>query len=78
MSDVEAWLEAHADALSAIAADAEVESRVVHLVAVLVLAGLDDRMIRDQLGGLDRPGEGSPDAAEGAARVLGPIRRLAA
>ena len=77
MSDVEQWLEANAPALAAVAQECAVEARVVRLVAVLVLAGLDDQEIRDQLvSALDV--RDSDLSVEAGVRTVPRIRRLAA
>ncbi len=78
MSDVGEWLEDNAGALAAIAEETRTEARLVHLVAVLVFAGLDDEAIRDQLSGVRRAPHGPGDTVEAATRSLPRIRRLAA
>jgi hypothetical protein len=76
-SDVELCLEANTDALAEIAAETEFEGQLVHLVAVLVLAGLDDATIHAQLHGLMQSLNGRRSPLAGASDALERIRRLA-
>ena len=78
MSDVEDWLRAHDAELAAIARSAEVESSVVHLVAVLVLAGINDEQVYEELYHLVPPADGRRPPFAGVARVLGDIHRMTA
>ncbi len=77
MSDVEDWIRLHDEELAEIASAADLESSVVHLVAVLVLAGIQDNQIFDQLHALVSSLEGSHHPLAGAPRALEAIHRLA-
>lgn len=52
VSHIGDWLEANSEALSEIVTETGLDSRLVHMVTVLVLAGLSDAEIHDQLFGL--------------------------
>jgi len=52
MSDIDDWLRAHEEELAQIARGTDLESSLVHLAAVLVLAGIEDAQIYDQLHAL--------------------------
>lgn len=77
MSEIAEWLEANAEVLSALCSRTGLDERLVHLVAVLVLDGLDDRQIDAQvLGhGMSPGGNGGDEALSFAVRE---IRKLAA
>jgi len=77
VSEIDEWLQANADALASIADETEFEARLVHLVAVLVLAGLDDETIHGQLVGLMEVLNGHRSPLEGEAAALDRIRYLA-
>lgn len=78
MSDVTDWLEANADELEHIGCKSGLDARLVRLVAVLALAGLEDEQIREQLFNLEvRPHRTT--ASLGVVKVaLEQVRRLAA
>ena len=78
MSEIDQWIEANAQALASIAEETELEGRLVHLVAVLVLAGLDDETIHGQLLGLMEVLNSRRSPLDGAAAALERIRHLAA
>ncbi len=78
MSEIDEWIEANAQALASIAEQTEFEERLVHLVAVLVLAGLDDATIHGQLRGLMEALNGRRSPLDGAAAALEQIRHLTA
>ena len=52
MSEIEEWIRFHDEELAEIAATADLESALLHLVAVRVLAGFEDDQIYDQLHNL--------------------------
>jgi len=78
MSDVEDWIRVHDEELAQIATTVHLEASVVHLVAVLVYAGVEDAQIFDQLDHLLPSIDGPPHSLAGAARAVEEIRRLAA
>jgi hypothetical protein len=53
MSQVEEWLHANKDRLAEIASRSDTSEDLVHLAAVLVLAGLSDAQIREQLASVE-------------------------
>jgi len=77
MSDIEDWLRAHEEELAQIARGTDLESALVHLTAVLVLAGIEDTQIYDQLHALVVSLDGQRHPLAGAPRALEEIRRLA-
>jgi len=77
MSDVADWLRAHEADLAEIAEIAEIDAGLVHLAAVLVLAGIEDAQINDQLHGLVVSLNGQRHPLAGAPRALDEIHRLA-
>jgi hypothetical protein len=77
MSDIEDWLEAHEGDLAQIAESADLDAGLVHLTAVLVLAGIEDAQIYDQLQGLVASLNGRRHPLAGAPRALEEIHRLA-
>jgi len=77
MSDIDDWLRAHEEELAQIARGADLESSLVHLAAVLVLAGIEDAQIYDQLHALVVSLDGQRHPLAGAPRALEEIRRLA-
>jgi hypothetical protein len=52
MSDIDDWLQAHEADLDEIARETDVASALVRLAAILVLAGIEDAQIEDELHGL--------------------------
>jgi len=76
MSDIDDWLRDHEDDLGQIARETDVASALVRLAAVLVLAGMDDAQIEDQLYGLVSLHDQRYPLA-GAPRALEEIHRLA-
>jgi len=78
VSDVTEWLEANAETRARLFSQPGLEPRVVHLVAVLVLAGLDDEQIDAQLFGHGISVNGQPKCRARLPRALKVIRRLAA
>jgi len=77
MSDIEDWLRAHEEELADIARGTDLESALVHLTAVLVLAGIEDAQIYDQLHALVVSLDGQRHPLAGAPRALEEISRLA-
>ena len=76
MSDIDEWLQANEGDLDQIARETDLASALVRLAAVLVLAGMDDAQIEDQLHGLiSLHDERYP--LSGAPRALEEIHRLA-
>jgi hypothetical protein len=53
MSQVEEWLHANKDRLAEIASRSDTSEDLVHLAAVLILAGLSDAQIREQLASVE-------------------------
>lgn len=76
MSDVDDWLRAHESDLCEIARATDTASALVRLAAVLVLAGIEDSQIEDQLHGLVSLHDQRYPLA-GAPRALAEIHRLA-
>jgi hypothetical protein len=76
MSDIDDWLRDHESDLVEIARETDVASALVRLAAVLVLAGIEDAQIEDQLHGLVSLDDQRYPLA-GAARALEEIHRLA-
>jgi len=76
MSDIDDWLQAHESDLAEIARATDVASALVRLAAVLVLAGIEDAQIEDQLHGLVSLYDQRYPLA-GAPRALEEIHRLA-
>lgn len=76
MNDIEAWLEQHDEALSEIAHDNSLETGLVHLSAILVLAGLDNIEVLDQLVGMAHSLNGSRDPLAGAPDAIEAVRHL--
>ncbi len=77
MSDIEDWLRAHESDLAEIAETSDLEPGLVHLTAVLVLAGIEDAQIYDQLHGLVASLNGQRHPLAGAPHALEEIHRLA-
>ncbi|MDR3649179.1 MAG: hypothetical protein P4L20_08820 [Acidimicrobiales bacterium] len=77
MSDIDDWLRAHEEELADIARGTDLESPLVHLAAVLVLAGFEDTQIYDQLHALVVSLDGQRHPLAGAPRALEEIRLLA-
>jgi hypothetical protein len=78
MSDIEDWLQAHAEDLAEIARTADLASSLVHLVAVLVLAGIEDDQIHEQLHAVVVSLNGQRHPLAGAPRALEELHRLVA
>ncbi len=76
MSDIDDWLRAHEGDLDEIARETDVASALVRLAAVMVLAGIEDTQIEDQLHGLVSLHDGRYPL-KGAPRALEEIHRLA-
>ncbi len=70
MSDIEDWLRSHEADLAEIAEISDLEPGLVHLTAVLVLAGIDDAQIYDQLHGLVVSLNGQRHPFAGTSRAL--------
>ena len=77
-NDVEAWFEAHATSLEHLAHEAGLAPGLVHLAAALVLAGLDDDEVYEQLGHHVLSLDGQHDPLAGVPTALHEIRRLVA
>ena len=77
MNEISEWLEVNAERLAEIASETELDATVVHLIAVLVVAGLADDQIYEQLSGLVISLDGKGRLLAGAPRALGEIRRIA-
>lgn len=77
MSEIGEWIESHTQALASIAAETEIEGRLVHPFAVPVLAGLDDETIHGPLLGLMDLLISRRSPLDGAATPLERIRHLA-
>lgn len=78
MNSIEEWIETHDEQLRDIAEDTEMAAPLVHLAAILMLAGVSDEEIYEQLSqhALSMDGQGSPLA--GAPEALQRVRQLAA
>ncbi len=76
MSDIDDWLRDHEGDLAEIARVTDVASALVRLAAVLVLAGIEDAQIEDQLQHLVSLDDQRYRLA-GAPRALEEIHRLA-
>lgn len=77
MTDIEDWIRVHDEEPSAIARSANLEASVVHLVAVMVLAGVEDDQISDQLHNVAPSLDAYGDPLAGAPRAQEAIHRLA-
>lgn len=78
MSDLSDWLEANSEALRKIAASTDLDIRVVHLIAALVRADLDDNQIDAQLLGHGLCPDDDQAWPAHLSRALDELRRLAA
>jgi len=76
MSDIDDWLRAHESDLAEIARETDVASALARLAAVLILAGMEDAQIEDQLQHLVSLHDQRYPLA-GARRALEEIHRLA-
>jgi hypothetical protein len=73
-----AWLDQHADRLMQLAREAGIDPGVVHLAALLVLAGLSDAEILHELGVHHVSSDGQRDPLAGLPPTLVALRALAA
>jgi hypothetical protein len=76
MSDIDDWLQANEADLDEIARETDVASALVRLAAILVLAGIEDAQIEDELHGLVSLRD-QRHPLTGAPRALEEIHRLA-
>lgn len=77
MSDISDWLEANKDALARIGESSGLDIRLVHMMAIFVLAELDDEQIDAQLFGHGFSINGDRRRHSHLVRALRQIRALA-
>lgn len=77
-SEVGGWLRENAASLNDIARSLRTSIDLVHMVAVLVLAGLSDGQVADQLLVLQFERAATPASVERAVRAIIPVRALVA
>jgi len=75
-SEIRSWLESEKDELAAIARKADVSPELVHLATVLVLVGLTDAQILDQIELVKPRTDSRGRHTAGVARSLADIRKL--
>jgi len=76
MSDIERWIDLHETELHELAERAEMHDDTVHFLATLVLAGLTDDAIYEQLHELIPSPDGQRSPLENAPALLEEVRRL--
>ncbi len=76
MTDIERWIDGHEPELHALAAHVGAHDETVVLVAGLVLGGLGDDEIYEQLREVTPSWDGQHNPLEGAPELLGELRQL--
>ena len=77
MTDIESWIDLHETELHDLAERADMHDDTVHFVATLVLAGLPDDAIYEQLRELIPSLDGQRSPLEATPVLLEEVRRLA-
>jgi hypothetical protein len=77
MTDIERWIDTHESELHALAERVGAHDQAIELVATLVLGGLRDDAIYEQLSELMPSWDGQHSPLAGAPELVGELRRLA-
>lgn len=77
MGDVQRWVSEHEIELSALAERSRADEQVVRLLAVLVVGGLSDDEIYEQLRELTPSTDGQHSPLAGAPELVSAVRHLA-